>query len=1000
MVAGGGIAGMQAALDCAEAGLKVYLVERRPSIGGRLAQLDKTFPTNDCATCMVAPRLVDCGRHLNIEVITLAEVLGVEGEAGDFRVRVQELPRYVDTERCIACGKCAEVCPRPTEDEFNQAQGKRKAAYIMFPQAVPLKYAIDPERCVRLSKGKGCGLCQSSCPAGAIDFTQTARERELSVGALILAPGFDTYDARRKGEYGYGRYPNVLTSLDLERLLAASGPTGGHLRRPSDGTEPKRVAWLQCVGSRDAAAGLPYCSSVCCMYATKQAGLAAEHVPGLSTSIFCLDVRAQGKGFERYYEAAKGRGVRYVRSLVSRVAEVPGSRNLRLSAFDEATGEVREEEFDLVVLSVGLRPSAEAGRLAEVCGITRNEWGFAASPALDSVATSRPGVFACGVFQGPKDVPETVMQASAAAARAQTLLAEARGSEVRAKVYPPERDVAGEEPRIGVFVCHCGSNIAGVVDVKAVAEYAAGLPFVRLAQNLLFTCSTDSQERLKGLIASERLNRVVVASCSPRTHESLFQESLRAAGLNRYLFEMANIRDQCSWVHAKESEAATEKAKALVRGAVARAALLEPLRELPFRPDHAALVVGGGVSGMTAALTLADQGFEAVLVEREAELGGHARELFFSQEGQALPPVLSALVRRVEEHPRVRVLTGAEVVTHGGSVGNFTTTLLRQGREKVIRHGVAIVATGGVEYLPTEHLCGEHEGVVTQHRLQHLLAREPQLAAGLRQVVMIQCVGSRNGEHPYCSRTCCQEAVQNALALKALNPTAQVFVLYRDMRTYGLSETRYRMAREQGVVFLRFEADRMPEVSAPEGHLQVSLREPGLGETVILTPDLLVLSAGVRPHPGAEALARAMRLPRDADGFFLEAHAKLRPLDFATAGVFVCGLAHGPKTIGESITQAQGAAGRAAGVLAKDEMLVGGAVAQVDAGRCVACLTCLRTCPFGVPRLDDERGVVMIDPAACQGCGNCAAACPRGAITVGHYSDLQMEAKVAAVSQA
>jgi heterodisulfide reductase subunit A-like polyferredoxin len=346
------------------------------------------------------------------------------------------------------------------------------------------------------------------------------------------------------------------------------------------------------------------------------------------------------------------------------------------------------------------------------------------------------------------------------------------------------------------------------------------------------------------------------------------------------------------------------------------------------------------------------------------------------------------------------VLTGAEVVAHTGFVGNFATTIKTRDGEETVRHGVAVIATGGVGYRPTEYLFGEHPAVVTQREFQRRLVTDPQ-ARELRRVVMIQCVGSREEAHPYCSRTCCQEAVRNCLSLKALNPEAEVFVLYRDMRTYGLSEIFYRQAREAGVLFLRYDQDAPPEVSEGEGGgLLVRLREPGLGEEIEISPDLLVLSAGLRPHPGAEPLARAMRLPRDADGFFLEAHAKLRPLDFATAGVFLCGLAHGPKTIEESLTQARGAAARAATILAKEEMLVGGAVAQVDPERCTACLTCVRTCPFGVPALSEESGVVEIDAAACQGCGNCAAACPRGAISVGHYRDAQMEAKIAAVSSA
>lgn len=998
MVVGGGIGGMQAALDAAEAGYHVYLVEKSSSIGGRMAQLDKTFPTNDCATCMVAPRLVECGRHLNIDIITLADVKAVSGEAGNFTVKILQHPRYVDMDKCIACGTCATKCPKRVSDAFNQGLSTRKAAYIQFPQAVPLKYAIDPKHCIYIKKGR-CRACEKFCPTDAIDFSQTEKEIDLNVGAIILAPGFDTFDAERKGEYGYRRYPNVITSLDYERILAASGPYAGHIVRPLDGKEPEKIAWIQCVGSRDPSIGCNYCSYVCCMYATKQAIITKEHVRSIETTIFFMDIRAQGKGFDRYYESAKSNyNVRYVRSMISRIAEIPSSKKL-LATYMEEDGHKVEEEFDMVVLSVGLRPNQTSREVARVMGIDLNEYGFSQHPPFDLVATSRPGIYVSGVFAGPKDIPETVMQSSAAAASATGLLAPVRGTMVTEKTYPPERDVSGEEPRIGVFVCHCGTNIGGVVDVKSVAEYAKTLPFVQHAEDFLFTCSTDTQKKMKEVIQEQGLNRVIVASCSPRTHESLFRSTLQESGLNKYLFEMANIRDQCSWVHTNEPEKATDKAKDLVRGVVARTAVLEPLHEIPFRPSQRALIIGGGVAGMTAALNLAEQGFETVLIEKENALGGHARSVYFTLNGAEVQPLLSELIRQVENHKKITMLKNAQLIDHSGFVGNFTTKVSLGDTEQEIRHGITIVASGGVEYQPREYLYGQHPAVLTQGVFHEMLAVHPEKFISTKEVVMIQCIGSRNPEYPYCSRICCQAAVMNALKLKTLNPDVNIYILYRDMRTFGFSEKYYQQAREKGMQFIRYDLDKKPEAISGE-RLTVRSLDPSLGATIELHPDFLILSAAIRPHPGSKQIASICRLPEDVDGFFMEAHVKLRPLDFATSGVFLCGLAHGPKDIEESITEAKGAAARAATILSKKEMMVGGPVATVIPELCAACLTCVRTCPFNVPIMNEEEGVVEIDPAACQGCGNCASACPRKAITVGHYKDDQMVALITAISTA
>jgi heterodisulfide reductase subunit A-like polyferredoxin len=735
------------------------------------------------------------------------------------------------------------------------------------------------------------------------------------------------------------------------------------------------------------------------MYAAKQAIIAKEHDPQIQPTIFFIDFRAQGKGFDRYYERAReNHGVRFIRSMVSRVAQDFRTHNLEITYAAEQ-GDIQTEEFDLVVLSVGLNPHPAARELASVCGIDTDLYGFAVNPPFELVSTSRAGVYTCGAFQSPKDIPETVSQASAAAGAAAALLAEVRGTLVAEPAYPPERQVAGEEPRLGVFVCHCGINIAGVVDVVKVADYAKTLPHVVYADHFTFACATDSLEQMRRVIESHQLNRVVVASCSPRTHEPLFQENLQKSGLNKYLFEMANIRDQDSWVHQGEPALATEKAKELVRMSAARAAVLEPLQEIKFNVTPSALVVGNGLAALTAALTIADAGYQVHLaaLEDRFAFGGIAHKQQFTLEGHPIQPFIDRLVHRIEEHPRIRWWPNTKVVKFSGSTGRFRSTLSYPDERRDLQFGVGVIAAGGMEYKPDEYLYGRHPRVLTQMDLEHLLSTDMGALGDRPAVVMIQCVGSREPEHPYCSRICCGQAIKNAMRIKKTHPQAQVYILFRDVRTYGLKEIYYKEARELGVRFVRYDLDRKPEVSAQEEGLQVLVWDQNLRAELALQADYLVLSSAIRPHPSSEHLARIFKLPADSDGFFMEAHPKLRPLDFAASGLFLCGLAHGPKFVEESVTQARGAAARALTILAKKEMWVGGAVARVDPQKCVLCLTCTRTCPFGVPRVDHEEGVIEIDPAACQGCGSCASACPRKAIEVRHQRDDQFISQIAAL---
>jgi len=843
----------------------------------------------------------------------------------------------------------------------------------------------------------GCGECEERCGAKAINYEMRDEIANLGVGSIILAPGLDEFDPTSLFSYGYKKYPNVVTSIEFERILNASGPYEGEIIRPSDKKAPHKIAWIQCVGSRDESIGAGYCSSVCCTYAIKQAIIAKEHAgTDLNATIFFMDMRLQGKGYEEYYNRAKEEhNVRFIRSRVYEIQELDGTGSLSLR-FAEEDGTLRNEEFDLVVLSVGFRPSKKGMDLAKRLGIKLNKYGFCQTDEFTPVETSRPGIFVCGVFHGPKDIPETVMQASAAAANSSALLSSARYTLTTEKEYPPEKDVIGEPLRIGAFICHCGINIGAYVDVPQVVEYTKTLPNVVYAEDNLYTCSQDTQERIKWAIKEHNLNRVVVASCTPITHEPLFQETIREAGLNPYLFEMASIREHCSWVHMAEPEKATQKAKDLVRAAVARAALLEPLHKVSLGLSHDALVIGGGIAGMTAALNLAEQGFKICLVEQEKELGGWVRKVHIPLNETTPQDFLRSLIKQVEANELIEILSETKVVKFEGFVGNFKTTVASGESQRLIEHGVVIVATGAKEYRGGEYLLGQNERVLTLSDLEEKIIKSPEEITQAKNIVMILCIRPSEGNFNYCSRVCCTVAIKSALKIKEINQEANIYILYKDIRTYGFKEELYTRARKEGVIFIRYDDERPPQVNSNDGKLEVNAFDPILGEELILTADLLVLAEPMVPSETNEELRDIMKLTLTKEGFFHEAHVKLAPIDFSSEGIFMCGTAHSPKFIDETIAQAQAAAGRATTILAKNQLEVGGAVCQVDPSKCTACLTCVRVCPYNVPFIN-TNGKAEIEVAECRGCGICAAQCPRKAITLFHYKEEQIEAKIEAL---
>jgi len=922
--------------------------------------------------------------------------LGIAGEPGNFSVTVKRQARFIDMAKCISCGLCAEKCPKKVPDEYNLGLAKRKSVYLDYAQAVPPKYAIDKDTCLYFKKGGKCKACEKFCPTGAVDFSQVDVENEINVGAVILAAGFKPYDPTRYGAYHYASFPNVVTGLEFERILAAAGPFSGHLVRPSDHKEPQRIAWLQCVGSRDLNhCDNSYCSAVCCMYAIKEAIIAKEHSKEpLDAAIFFMDIRTHGKEFEKYYWRARDEfGVRFIRSRVHTIDPVPGTDDVSIRYLDES-GELKTEVFDMLVLSNGFEVAPEVLDLAKTLGVEVNSSRFAATSSFTPVSTSRPGVYVCGAFQGPKDIPQSVMEASAAAAAASELLSPARFSLARKKPVYEERDVSQEVPRIGVFVCHCGINIASVVDVEGVRDYAKTLPYVEYVENNLFACSQDTQELIKDRIKEHNLNRVVVASCTPRTHEPTFQETIKEAGLNKYLFQMANIRDQGAWVHMHEPERATARAKDQLRMAVAAVSLQPPLHEFDLPVTKAGLVIGGGVAGMEAALSLAGQGYKVNLVEKKGFLGGHARKLNHTWNGEDVQPYVDSVVQRVTENPLIEVHLNSQVSAVKGFVGNFISTIATEGREVQVDHGAAVIAIGGHSYKPKEYLYGENPRVMLTLEMDQALREQNPLVTGAKVATFIQCVGSREPERPYCSRVCCTHSVENAIRLKKLNPEMEVYVLYRDLRTYGLREILYKEAREKGVMFIRFDLDHKPQVAQDaNGNLTVIVRDHILGLPVHLHPDVLTLASAIIVKD-QEELAQLFKVPLNNDGFFLEAHMKLRPVDFATDGVFVAGLAHYPKPMDEAIAQAKAAAARASVVLAQDAIRAGGVVAQIDAATCSGCQACVGVCPFGAISYMEDQAVCEVNQALCKGCGTCAATCPSECITLFGFSHKQIYTQV------
>ena len=963
---------------------------------------------DDCILCGLCVRM--CDKMGN-------SAINCTGRGVDLKINT---PFGQKSDVCMACGACASVCPtghislEKIKNEYTKANPSlipseyemglkgRKPVYVPYAQAVPNTPAIDRDVCIHFKTG-GCKVCAEICQMDAIDHTMQDEIIEIDAGAVVLSPGFEPFDPSKFDNYGYANHPNVMTAMEFERILSASGPTSGHLTRQSDGKEPKKVAWFQCVGSRDMnKCDNKYCSSVCCMYALKEAVIAKEHAgDDLDCAIFYMDMRTHGKDFERYYNRAKDQGIRFQRSRVHTVVPVGDTGDLMIT-YTSDDGKNIEEIFDMIVLSIGLEISPEIVDMAKKLGIELTDGNFAKTTTFKPVETNRKGIFVAGAFQGPKDIPQAVVDSSAAAGEAGAMLASARNTLTKIPEVIPETNIVGERPRIGVFVCKCGTNIAGVVNVPEVRDYAASLPYVEYYTDSLYSCSQDTQESMSQIIKTNKLNRIVVAACTPKTHEPLFQETLINAGLNKYLFEMTNIRNHASWVHKDSPDLATQKAKDLVRMAVAKVALMEPLEEAELQVKPVAMVIGGGISGMVAAKNLAEQEYEVHLIERDTKLGGQANKLYHTYKGEMIADELALLVKDVQNNEKVHIHLNTSLENVEGFVGSFKSELLTEEKTSSLEHGVAIIATGAHGSTPTEYSYGKDDRIITSLDLdKRFIEKDPALKS-IGSAVFIQCVGSREKERPYCSRVCCTHSIDNALELKKINPEMSIFILYRDIRTYGEREYKYQQAREAGIIFIRYSVDNKPKVSIQDGKVLISTIDHVLGRPMEIQTDLVTLATAIVPNKD-ERLANFFKVPLNEDGFFVERHAKLGPSEFATDGVFLCGLAHYPKPIDEAIAHGQAAASRAVTLLAKETVHTSGNVAAVDPMACSSCGVCVSICPYSAPAFETGgrfEGTAQINPVLCKGCGLCVASCRSGAIRLKGFDTNQIFAQIFALNEA
>ena len=914
LILGSGIAGLQTALDLDEFGISSIVLESGAEVGGLLKRLDKLFPTNDCADCVLSGRLEEAALRPRIRIMRNARLLSLSGEVGGFE---------------------ATIAVTPSEGVSN--------------------------------------------------------EETVCAGAVVLATGCEAFDASLKPEWGYGRFPNVVTSLEFEEWMRPGRTSTRGFLRPSDGKVPQKIAFLQCVGSRDETCGRGYCSSVCCAFAVKEAVSARELAPEVKSTLFFMDIRAHDKDLDSYFDRARAQhDLTFEYARIAAIEEVNGTRNLRL-VYESENGTYRDEQFDLVVLSIGLGPSEEAQRLARMLDVDLDRYGFCRTDDFFPVKTSRRGIYVCGSFQGPKDVAESLVQASAAAT---ACVRDRTGPAAAGVDVPTVSEAESGEARIGVFVCHCGFNIGGVLDLREIAEAAKKLPGVEHVESMTFACSDPSRSQICSRIESERLNRIVVAACSSRILGRLFENTCIDAGLPARFVEMANLREQCAWVHQDAGAAALKKAIRQVTGAVTCVSHRTVSEGTAVSCRSNALVVGGGVTGLRASLELCRLGIPTTLVERSGVWGGQARHLVSSWSGQSIEPFIKELTAQAKRERLLEMAPDTTVEQVQGRRGDFSSVLKNgSGRRRRLEHGVLLITTGAMETMPREYRYGTHPGIMTHLEFDALIRNGNTELKEPNTLVFIQCVGSREPNRPYCSRVCCTHSIKSALAVKNMNPESRIFILYRDIRTYGLREDLYREAREKGVFFVRFRTERKPNVEIRDDRVVVTVRDELLDAELEIRANRLVLASAIQPDESTFWKGLEGCEP-DEHGFFREARMPLSSVDVGDGGVYIAGMAQSPKSVDEAIVQAQAAAGRAAAWLRNFQRTRYCAV--VNENLCRACLACVRVCPFSAPAVK-ERGKSRIDPVLCRACGVCVSECPAEAISMDSVSNREISEHISAL---
>jgi len=953
--------------------------------------------------------MMDVGRHPNIALFTHSEVKEVSGEAGDFHVKILKKARYVNIDECTNCGDCEKVCPIVVPNEFEVGLGARKAIFIPFPQAVPSTYIRYAEDCLGTFP-LACTKCADVCEKNCIDYDEQDEIVEVNVGSVIVTIGVDYYDPREASEFGYARFQNIATSMELERVLSASGPTRGELVKFSDKKTPESIAFIQCVGSRNIKHDIQYCSRICCMNAIKDALIIHEHFPNAEMTIFYIDIRAFGKGFEEFFERATNiEKLHFVQARPSKIFDDPETGKSIITFENVETGRIEKKEFDLAVLSSALVPSAGTNQLAKILSIETDKDGFFKQQDLCSspLDSTKEGIYLAGCSISPKDITDSIADASGAAVRAAKHVLDHKIFREEEEI--PQVDTSGE-PRIGVFVCHCGVNISGVVDVKAVAKYARKLKNVVYCEETLFACAASTQTEIQQKIIEHKLNRVLVAACTPKTHEPIFQETISKVGLNPYLFEMVNIRDQCSWVHQQNPEEATQKAMDLVRIGVAKARLLNPLEIRELEVNHDVLVIGGGVSGMQSAIDLAGKGFKVYLIEKEKQLGGRVSKL--SSLYPNFKPGIGLVESKVEQLKslNVKIYTSTLIDAVSGFVGNFEVTL-KSNNSKVIseeplRIGSIVVAVGSNLYHPErgELGFGIYSNVFSNEQFEQLIAHGKHLEIEGKKpktAAYIQCVGSRGEKgNPGCSRYCCQAAIKQAIVLRKLG--IQVIIFHRDIRVYSRgAEEMYREARGMGVLFIPYDKNKPPQFKGKKKASSIFAEHKMSGQEVEYPVDAVVLSLGMVPdEKGSDNLVDLLKIHRGSDRFFMERHPKLGPVETSMEGIFLCGCAQGPKDIADSISQASAVASKVSALLSKETITLEPIVSTSDAYFCRACGKCVDICEFNALKIkenEDGKFTIYINEALCKGCGSCAAICPTGALDVRHFTKDQIDAQLEAV---